>query len=44
MIFSAPNASIGEVQVLFGHQNNKALPLYPACPEHSGVHSLAIVP
>jgi len=43
-IFSAPDATIGGVQVLFGHRNNTALPLDPACPEHLSDHSWAVLP
>ncbi len=38
------DAPIGGVQVLFGHRNNTALPLDPACPEHLSDHSWAVLP
>jgi hypothetical protein len=37
MTFSAPNAPIGGVQVLFKHQNNGGLPLDLVCLEHLSV-------
>jgi hypothetical protein len=40
MIFSALNAPIGKVQVLFRHQNNGAVPLDLAYLEHLSVIDL----
>jgi hypothetical protein len=44
MIFNAPHAQIREVQVLFGHQNNKAFPLDLAYPKYLNVWSPTNLP
>ncbi len=43
-IVNVSNVLRGEVQVLFGHQNNRALPLDPACLERLTVRSQAGLP
>jgi hypothetical protein len=44
MIVNVSNAPRGRVQILFGHQKQRSLPLDPICPEHLSLWSLADLP